>query len=106
LFRVESESLRLDGAIMTNDDVEHNNAGFLASDPIGRVDEWSPAVLADPCHTFNLSKGHASSTAERFVCHKEKICRFRESNISPIENKVSYQKRVSGIASDELKGNA
>lgn len=61
---VESQSPRLYGAVMTNDEVEQNDSRLFAFDPIRRIDEWSPAMLADPSHTLRLSKGHATSTAD------------------------------------------
>ena len=76
---VESQSLRLEGAVMTNNEVEQNDSRLFAFDPIGRIDEWSSAMLADPSHNRRLSKGHATSTADGFACDREKFARLERA---------------------------
>ena len=76
---VESKSLRFYSAVVTNNEVEQNDSPLFAFDPIGRIDEWSPAMLADPSHTSRLSKGHATSSSIGFVYDRDKICAATES---------------------------
>jgi hypothetical protein len=53
-------------ATMANDEVEQDNPGLFASNPIRRIGEWRTAMLADPSHTQKLSKGYAITIAGRF----------------------------------------
>ena len=44
---------------VTNDEVQEDDAGVFAFDPIGRIDEWRAAMLADPSHTRKFSNDDA-----------------------------------------------
>ena len=48
---MQSEVTRFHVAMLANDDVKQNYAGLFTFDPIGRIEEWRTAMLADPSHT-------------------------------------------------------
>ena len=56
---------------VTNDEVQEDDAGLFAFDPIGRIDEWRAAMLAGPNHTIKFSKDDANPIAERFLSATE-----------------------------------
>lgn len=55
----QSEFPRLQVTTVTNDEVQEDDAGLFAFDPIRRIDEWREAMLADPNHTRKFSKEDA-----------------------------------------------
>jgi hypothetical protein len=49
-FGRQSEVTRFHMAMLANDHVKQNHAGLFTLDPIGRIEEWCTAMLADPSH--------------------------------------------------------
>jgi hypothetical protein len=78
---VESKSLRFYSAVVTNNEVEQNDSRLFAFDPIGRIDEWSPAMLADPSHTSRLSKGHATSSSLGSFTIETRFARLQRAKV-------------------------
>jgi hypothetical protein len=56
---MQSEVTRFQVAMFTNDDVKQDHARLFTCDPIGRIDEWRAAMLADPSHTRKFSNDDA-----------------------------------------------
>jgi hypothetical protein len=50
-FGMQSEVTRFQMAMLANNHVKQNYAGLFTFDPIGRIEEWRTAMLADPSHT-------------------------------------------------------
>jgi hypothetical protein len=48
---MQSEVTRFQMAMLANNHVKQNYAGLFTFDPIGRIEEWRIAMLADPSHT-------------------------------------------------------
>src|SRR5437870_4240452 len=67
----QSEFPRLHVTTVTNDEVQEDDAGLFAFDPIWRIDERREAMLADPNHTRKSSKDDAIPIAERFLSEGE-----------------------------------
>jgi hypothetical protein len=63
---------------VTNDEVQEDDAGVFAFDPIGRIDEWRAAMLADPNHRRKFSKQDAIPTAEQFFSARGSIVSLKE----------------------------
>ena len=70
---------------VTNDEVQEDDAGLFAFDPIRRVDEWREAMLADPNHTRKISKEDAIPIAERFLSARGSIVSFRGTDVSVLQ---------------------
>ena len=47
---MQSEVSRFYLAMSANDHVKQNHTGVFTCDPIGRIDDWRAAMLADPSH--------------------------------------------------------
>ena len=56
---MQSEVTRFHIAMFTNDHVKQAHAGLFTVDPIGRIEDRSAAMLADPSHTTKFSKDNA-----------------------------------------------
>jgi hypothetical protein len=56
---MQSEVMRFHVARLANDDVKQDHAGLFTFDPIGRIEEWRAAMLADPSHTRKFSNDDA-----------------------------------------------
>jgi hypothetical protein len=54
----------LSHTMLANDDVKQDDAGLLPFDPIGRIEEWRAAMLADPSHTRESAMTMPSRFAE------------------------------------------
>jgi hypothetical protein len=81
---------------VTNDEVQENDAGLFAFDPIRRIDERREAMLADPNHTRKSSKDDAIPIAERFLSARGSIVSLKEpmsrlsSDPDVCENRCRY----------------
>jgi hypothetical protein len=53
----QSEFPRLHVTTVTDDEVQEDNTGLFAFDPIQRIDEWREAMLADPNHYKKIEQG-------------------------------------------------
>ena len=62
---MQSQVTRFHAAMLANNHVKQNYAGLFTFDPIGRIEEWRTAMLADPSHTLRLSKLDAIATRRR-----------------------------------------
>ena len=49
-FGMQSEVTRFHITMLANDNIKQDHPGLLAFNPIGRIGEWRPAMLADPSH--------------------------------------------------------
>ena len=85
---MQSEVTRFHIAMLANDDVKQDHAGLFTFDPIGRIDEWRAAMLADPSHTRKFSKEDAIPIAEQV-------------SYSAKGNIVSLKKPMSRFCSDQ-----
>jgi hypothetical protein len=63
---------------VTNDEVQEDDTGLFAFDPIRRIDERREAMLADPNHTRKSSKDDAIPIAERFLPGRGSIVSLKE----------------------------
>jgi hypothetical protein len=84
-------------AVVTNDDVEQNDSRLFAFDPIGRIDEWSAAMLADPSHTSRFEQGtcHLDCGWASFTVEKD-FARLQRANVTPAQarNNIAYRGSV------------
>ena len=81
---------------VTNEEVQEDDAGLFAFDPIWRIDERREAMLADPNHTRKSSKDDAIPIAERFLSARGSIVSLKEpmsrfcSDQDVYENRCRY----------------
>jgi hypothetical protein len=74
---MQSEVTRFHIAMLANDDVKQDHAGLFTFDPIGRIDEWHAAMLADPSHITKFSKDNAIAIRRTVPFRKGKYCKFK-----------------------------
>jgi hypothetical protein len=92
----QSEFPRLQVTTVTNDEVQEDDAGLFAFDPIRRIDEWREAMLADPNHTRKFSKEDAIPIAKKFLSARGSIVSLKEimsrfcGDQDVCENKCQY----------------
>jgi len=70
---MQSEVTRFHIAMLANDDVKQDHAGLFTFDPIGRIEKWRAAMLADPSHIKKFSNDDAITIRRTFFCAKESI---------------------------------
>jgi hypothetical protein len=70
---MQSEVTRFHIAMLANDDVKQDHAGLFTFDPIGRIDEWRAAMLADPSIQENSAMTMPSRFAEQFLSARGSI---------------------------------
>jgi hypothetical protein len=75
---MQSEITRFHMAMLANDDVKQDHAGLFTFDPIGRIDEWRAAMLADPYHARKFSNDDASAIRRTVPFRKGKYWKLRE----------------------------
>ena len=77
-------------------EVQEDDAGLFAFDPIRRIDEWREAMLADPNHTRKFSKEDAIPIAKKFLSARGSIVSLKEimsrfcGDQDVCENKCQY----------------
>jgi hypothetical protein len=64
---------------VTDDEVQEDDTGLFAFDPIQRIDEWREAMLANPNHYKKFRKEDAIPIAEQSTFRKGEYCKFRET---------------------------
>jgi len=82
---MQSEVTRFHIAMLANDDVKQDHPGIFTVDPIDRIDEWRPAMLADPSHTTKCSKDDAIAIRRTVPFRKRKYCKFERTHVLVVQ---------------------
>jgi hypothetical protein len=67
---------------VTNDEIQEDDTGLFAFDPIRRIDEWREAMLADPNHYKKIEQGGCHPDRGTVPFRKGKYCKFRGTAVS------------------------
>ena len=78
---MQSEVTRFHIAMLANDDVKQDHAGLFTFDPVGRIDEWRAAMLADPSHTRKFSNDDAIANRLTVPFREGKYWKFKGTHV-------------------------